>query len=105
MLVPVVLAVSRSPSPANVPPMILTVALTRSRLSGSTTVIGARLRGEPSSVYATPPLPPPRKLGGSLTLVMVTVVVLIGELTSLPPLRVPLGSCTSQVMLRVVLEP
>src|SRR5262249_46338247 len=37
MLVPIVVAASTSPSPANVPPVIATVALTSVRLSGSDT--------------------------------------------------------------------
>src|ERR1700733_11995520 len=49
MAVPAVFTVSTSPSPANVPPTMFTVALTRSRLPGSLTVTAL------DSVAAAPP--------------------------------------------------
>src|ERR1700681_1028719 len=105
-MLPVGVADSTSLSPPNVPPVIDTVAPTSFWLSGSVTVtVGDRVVGRACSSVHDVTVVPSAKVGGSLTLVMVTVVVLIGELTSLPPLSVPLGSWTCHVMERVGFEP
>jgi hypothetical protein len=106
MTVPLVWPETSSVSPANAPPVIDTVALARSRLSGSLTVtVGDNVVGSACSSVHDATVVPSASVGGSLTLVTVSVVVLIGEFVSLPPFRVPLGSCTCHVMLRVGFEP
>jgi hypothetical protein len=92
MLVPAVLVASTSPSPANLPAVIDTVALSRSRLSGSLTVRdGDRVTAPPFSVYDTLAATPDR-VGGSFTLRIVTVVVCA--------VAVALPSLTVQVTVR-----
>src|SRR5947199_383538 len=100
MLVPVVVVASTSPSPVNLPPVIDTVALARLRLSGSVTVTA------PDSVTAAPSsvkealVATLLRIGGSLTLVMLTVVV-----ATLLRLNEPQPSLTIQVTVRVGFEP
>src|ERR1043166_2818238 len=97
MLVPVVDVESRSASPANVPPVIDTVALARLRLSGSTT------EADPDSVVAASCSvycaveAMLLSVGGSLTPMPETVGVW-GALLSTP-------SFTTQVRVGGVLEP
>src|ERR1700733_12800555 len=87
MLVPAVFAASTSPSPANVPPVIFTVALVRSRLSGSVTETA------PESVAAAPPWVKAAlvatfdKVGGWFTAVIdIVEVTTVLRLLDVPPL-------------------
>src|SRR5262249_10124295 len=85
-------------------PVIATVALTRLRLSGSVTdTLGDNVTNACSSVKdalaATFD-----KVGGSLTLVTLTVEV-TGVLTSTPPFAVPLGSIKVEVAVPAGSEP
>src|SRR5690349_4290717 len=101
MLVPVVVAASTSPSPANVPPAIFTVAFESVRLSASaTTAADETVFAPPFSVK--PAVATPESVGGSFTPTTVNVVVV----TLLTPDGLPTApSSTCQVMVRVVLEP
>ena len=99
MLVPAVPTASTSPSPAKLPPMIATVALARSRLSGSDTL------ALPASVACWPSVKPklPGRLpsaGESLIAVMLMVVV-----AAVLRLLEPEPSLSTQVTVRVGLEP
>src|SRR6267142_67517 len=97
MWVPVVVAVRTSPSPANVPPVIWTVALARSRLSGSDTErVGDRVSVLPSTNEATDATDD--STGGSLMAVRLTVVV-AGALAMLK------SSVTTKGTVRVGAEP
>src|ERR1700730_16307866 len=98
MLVPVVVAASTSPSPENVPPVILTVASRSFWSSGSVTVtLGDRvtvLLGAPTTDGATFD-----NVGASLTKVTLMVEVAVPvENDALPSLSV-------QVSVRVGFEP
>src|ERR1051325_5202050 len=98
MAVPETSAVSTSPSPANVPPVIATVAPASARLSGSDTVTdGDNVTGDPFSVNDA--LTAPASVGASFTAVMLTTdVTLLVALLALPSLSV-------QVTVRVGAEP
>src|SRR5215470_8915147 len=96
MLVPDVVAASTSPSPANVPAVIFTVALANVRLSGSDTTAADDSVFAPAfsvklAVAATV------AVGGSFTPTTVTVAV-CGALVSSP-------SFTTQVSERALSEP
>src|SRR5580704_7159878 len=100
MLVPVVEAASTSPSPAKVPPVTLTVAPARLRLSGSLTeTADDSVAAAPSSVYAAV-VATLLNVGGSLTLVMLTV-----DVTAVLKLFEPEPSLSTQVNVRVGFEP
>ena len=74
MLVPVVVAPSTSPSPANEPPVIATVAFASVRLSGSATAAADdRSFAPPFSVKLAVAVP--LSVGGSFTPTTVTVAV------------------------------
>src|ERR1041385_1020150 len=93
MLVPFVLKLSTSPSPANVSPVICSVALARLVLSMSVIdrpgEIAAVLPWVKASVVATP------SVGGIWS---IDTVVVTGALAALP-------SLTTQLIVRVGLEP
>src|SRR5437660_4082012 len=93
MLVPAVFAASTSASPANVPPVIATVALDRLRSSGSVTdAPDDKVAADPSSVHDA--VVSPDSDGGSLTKMTLTLEV-CGALVSRP-------SFTNQVSVREV---
>src|SRR5258708_3226921 len=99
MLVPPTVAASTSPSPANVPPVIDTVAFVSVRLSGSDTAsdgdtVTVCPLAKDTSVATL------LRLGGSLPLVMdsVSVTVVLKLLDALP-------SLSAQVMVRLGNEP
>src|SRR5690242_9294604 len=98
-MLPVSVAASTSPSLANVPPVIDTVALTSLRLSGSETASVGEIvvadDGETVSDEATF-----ESVGASLTLVMVTVVVCAVLVSNEAD-----PSLSTQVTVRVVLDP
>src|SRR5580704_6706709 len=102
------LLVKLSVSPVKkLPPVMLTVALARLRLSGSLAVapeMTETVEGEVCSSVQVELAEVIARVGGSLTLVMVTVVV-ESELVSWPPRVVPLGSIACQVRVRVGFEP
>src|SRR5262245_2984276 len=98
MLVPATFAESTSPSPGNVPPVIATVAPARLRLSTSdTTADGDSVTGDPFSVKDASAVQ--ARVGGSLTAVMLTVVVTLAVALLAPP------SSSVQVTVRVGAEP
>src|SRR5580700_10488043 len=100
MLVPVVVAASTSPSPAKVPPVILTVAADRLTSSGSLTETDPdNVAAAPSSVKAAV-VATLLKVGASLMLVMLTVLV-----TAVLRLLEPEPSLSTQVTVRVGFEP
>src|SRR5271155_2992548 len=98
MLVPVVVAANTSPSPANVPAAIDTVAPARSRLSGSDTVtLGDNVSTVDGTAVTAATTPP--SAGGSLTAVMLPVEVAVPVELLAPP------SLSVQVTVRVGAEP
>src|SRR5580704_6306557 len=98
MLVPATEVASTSPSPLNLPPDIETVALASLRSSGSVAeTADDNVTGAPSSVKAAL-VATLLQVGGSLTLVTLTVVV-CGALPTFAE------SAMTQVMVRVGLDP
>src|SRR5580704_6969039 len=99
-MLPTAVAASTSPSPLNVPPVIETAALERFKSSGSVIVT----LGDKVTVLAGPlfnDVTTLASVGGSLTTLMLTVVVWTGvlKLFDVPP------SLSTQVTSRVGSEP